>query len=96
MKLASRAMKYARESAILGRFTPVRRFVGDPLGPYKTSNLKFLAKLGICKYIHVLAGRNIAFSCNIAASAVKNHQTSPVALPTATNSSGCSFQFARL
>gem|GEM_PF-6048491 len=30
MKLASLAMKYARESAILGRFTRVRRFVGDP------------------------------------------------------------------
>jgi len=38
--------------------------------PYKTSNLKFPAKLGICKYIHVLASRNIAFSCNIAAKVI--------------------------
>jgi|GEM_PF-2862040 len=41
--------------------------LGTPRGPYKTSNLKFLAKLGICKCIHVLASRNIAFSWNIAA-----------------------------
>gem|GEM_PF-5055058 len=33
MKLASLAMEYARESAILGRFTRVRRFVGDPTRP---------------------------------------------------------------
>jgi len=33
MKLASLAMKYARELAILGRFTQVRRFVRDPDAP---------------------------------------------------------------
>jgi len=51
--------------------------LGTPLGPYKTSNLKFLAKLGICKYIHVLVSRDIAFSCNIAAKALSGLQVDP-------------------
>jgi len=60
MKLASLAMKYARGFDVLP---------GTLMRPYKTLNLKFLAKLGICKCIHALASRNIAFSCNIAAMA---------------------------